>query len=122
MKAEPKSVDEYIAAQPDAAQVTLRRVQSTILKAVPEAEESISYKMPAYKLHGERFLYFAGWKSYYSLYPATRRLIEAFKNELSGYEVVKSTIRIPFSVPVPAKLIERIVKFRAKEAAERAVR
>lgn len=122
MKAEPKSVDEYIAAQPDAAQVTLRRVQSTILKAVPEAEESISYKMPAYKLHGERLLYFAGWKSYYSLYPATRRLIEAFKNELSGYEVVKSTIRIPFSVPVPAKLIERIVKFRAKEAAERAVR
>ena len=122
MKADFHSVDEYIAAQPEAAQAALRRVRSTIVKAVPEAEESISYKMPTYKLHGERMLYFAGWKSYFSLYPVTRSLLEAFKGELGGYEVVKSTIRFPFPAAVPVKLIERIAKFRAGEAKERATR
>jgi uncharacterized protein YdhG (YjbR/CyaY superfamily) len=114
-----KSVDDYIAAQPDEAQRVLRRVRSTIRKAVPRAEEIISYKIPAYKLDGERLLYFAGWKRHYSLYPATQRLIEAFKSDLGTGEIVKNTIRFSLAEPVPAKLIERIAKFRAKEVSER---
>ena len=64
-------------------------------------------------------IYFAGWKQHYALYPVSGRLIAAFKDDLVPYEVDKSTIRFPFSQPVPVKLIGRIVKFRAKEAAER---
>jgi uncharacterized protein YdhG (YjbR/CyaY superfamily) len=114
-----ESVDEYIAAQPKAAQGVLKRVRSIIRKAVPGAEETISYKIPAYKLHGGPLLYFAGWTEHYSLYPATARLAAMFKDELAPYKLSKGTIRFPLSDPVPVKLIERIAKFRAKEVGER---
>lgn len=111
-----KSVDEYIASQPEAVQGLLKRVRNTIRKAVPEVEEMISYQIPAYKLHGRPVLYFAGWKQHYSLYPVTDHVVAAFQDALSPYEISKGTIRFPLSEPVPVKLIERIAKFRAKEA------
>ena len=114
-----KSVDEYIAVQPEAAQGILDRVRSTIRKAVPGVEEVISYQIPTYKLHGGPVLYFAGWRQHYSLYPATDHLVAELKEDLAPYKVNKGTIRFPLSEPVPVKLIERIAKFRAKEVAER---
>jgi len=114
-----KSVDEYISAQPEELRDALKRMRSTIRKAVPEAEEVISYKMPTYKLRGNRVLYFAGWKQHYALYAATDSVVAAFKDELAPYEIDKGTIRFPLSAPVPVKLIERIAKFRAKEVVER---
>ena len=119
-KTDFKSVDEYIAAQPEAVRGALGRVRSAICKAVPGADEMISYQIPAYKLHGDTVLFFAGWKQHYSLYPANDLLVAAFKDELAPYEVNnKGTIRFPLSQPVPVKLIERIAKFRAKDLAER---
>lgn len=115
-----RSVDEYIASQPEATQAVLERVRSIIANAVPGAEEVISYQIPAYKLRGQAVLYFAGWKQHYSLYPATAPLAKAFKSDLAPYDVSKGTIRFPLGEKVPAKLIERIAKFRAKEVAERA--
>jgi len=117
-KTDFKSVDEYIASQPEAVQGILGRVRSAIRKAVPAAEETISYKMPAYKLHKRPALYFAGWKQHYSLYPASGRLVAAFRDELATYHVSKGTIRFPLSQPVPVKLIGSVAKFRAKEVAE----
>ena len=114
-----KSVDEYIASQPDSVQGVLERVRSTIRKAVPEAEEVISYKIPTYKLPGGPVLYFAGWKQHFSLYPATANVVEAFRDEIAPFVVSKGTIRFSLSQPVPVKLIGRIAKFRAKEVAER---
>jgi uncharacterized protein YdhG (YjbR/CyaY superfamily) len=119
-KSDFKSVDEYITTHPKDVQAILQRVRSAIRKALPGVEEVISYQIPAYKLHGGAVLYFAGWKQHYSLYPATDPLVEAFKDELAPYKVGKGTIRFPLSQPVPASLIERIARFRAKEAAERA--
>jgi len=119
-KTDFKSVDEYIASQPDAVQGILGLVRSTIRKAVPGADEVISYRIPTYKLRGGAVLYFAGWRQHYSLYPASEHLVAAFKDELASYKVHKGTIRFPLSEPVPVKLIERIAKFRAKEAADRA--
>jgi uncharacterized protein YdhG (YjbR/CyaY superfamily) len=77
-----KSVDEYIASQPETVQGVIERVRNTIRKASPGAEEVISYKIPAYKLHGNPVLYFAGWRQHYSLYPATDHIVEAFKDDL----------------------------------------
>jgi uncharacterized protein YdhG (YjbR/CyaY superfamily) len=114
-----KSVDEYIASRPQAIQGILGLVRSTIRKALPKAEEVISYQIPAYKLHSGVVLYFAGWKQHFSLYPAGERLVAAFKDELAPYEISKGTIRFPISEPVPVKLIGRIAKFRAQEAAGR---
>jgi uncharacterized protein YdhG (YjbR/CyaY superfamily) len=110
------NVDEYISAQPETAQVVLQLVRSTLRKALPGVEEVISYKIPAFRMHGGIVLYFAGWKQHYSLYPAGERMITAFRNQLASYKVSKGTIRFPLSEPVPVKLIERIAKFRAKEA------
>jgi uncharacterized protein YdhG (YjbR/CyaY superfamily) len=118
-KTDFKSVDEYIASQPEAVQGILGRVRSIIRKAVPEAQEVISYKMPTYTLYGGRLLYFAVWKQHYSIYAATEQVVAAFRDELASYEVKKGTIRFPLSEPVPVKLIGRIAKFRAKEVAER---
>jgi uncharacterized protein YdhG (YjbR/CyaY superfamily) len=119
-KTDFRSVDEYIASQPEAVQGILGRVRSTIRKALPGAEEVISYKIPTYKLPDGPVLYFAGWKKHYSLYPASERVVAAFKDELASYEIKKGTIRFPLSPTVPVKLIARIAKFRAKEVAERA--
>jgi len=118
-KTDFKSVDDYIASQPEAVQGILRRVRSTIRKAVPLAREGISYQMPTYTLYGGRWLYFAVWKQHYSIYAATEQVVSAFQKELARYEVDKGTIRFPLSEPVPVKLIGRIAKFRAKEVAER---
>jgi len=119
-KTDFRSVDEYIATHPEAVRAILQRVRSTIRKAVPGAEEAISYQIPTYKLHGGHVVYFAGWKQHYSLYPATDHLVAAFKDDLAPYEVGKGTIRFPLSEPVPVRLIARIAKFLAKEAGSRA--
>ncbi|MFN0170480.1 MAG: iron chaperone [Bryobacteraceae bacterium] len=113
-----QSVDEYIASKPEAVRGILERVRSVIRKAVPNADEVISYQIPAYKLQGSAVLYFAGWKRHYSLYPATSSLVTAFKDDLAGYEMSRGTIRFPLSERVPVQLIARIAKFRAKEVAE----
>jgi uncharacterized protein YdhG (YjbR/CyaY superfamily) len=115
-----ESVPDYIALHPAAAAATLRLIRRAIRKALPDADEVISYKIPAYRLHGTTAIYFAGWKHHYSLYPASAALVAALKHALAPYEVSKGTIRFPLAEPVPVKLIGRIAKFRAKEAAGRA--
>ena len=115
MKSAFKSVTEYIASKPKDVQVILKRVRSAIRKAVPAAEEAISYQIPAYKLNGAPVLYVAAWKQHYSLYPASNALVEAFKDELAPYKLSKGTIRLPLSEPVPVDLIERIAMFRAEQ-------
>jgi uncharacterized protein YdhG (YjbR/CyaY superfamily) len=117
--ADVKTVAQYIDAQPKAARAVLRRVRAAIRKALPGAKETISYRIPTYRLDDRAVIYFAGWKKHYSLYPCGSRIVAAFKEELAPYEIEKSTIRFPLSEPVPATLIAGIATLRAKEAAAR---
>ncbi len=110
------SVDEYMAAQPEASRAVLERVRGAIRKAVPRAVETISYSIPTYKLDGTAVIYFAGWKRHYSIYPATRLVLDTLAGELAPYEISKGTIRFPLSGRVPVGLIGRIAKLRAGEA------
>jgi len=112
-----KTINDYIAAKPKEVHALLKRLRDAIRKAVPEAEELISYQIPGYKLNGVPLLYFAVWKQHFSLYPANDDLVASFKNELSRYERSKGTIRFPLADPVPVQLIERIAKFRVKQLA-----
>jgi uncharacterized protein YdhG (YjbR/CyaY superfamily) len=114
-----QSVDDYIASFPEAVRDVLGEVRRAIREALPAADEVISYQMPTYKVGSAAVIYFAGWKKHYSLYPASGRLLAEFHEELASYEVNKSTIRFALSAPVPAKLIGRIAKFRAKEVSAR---
>jgi len=114
-KASLVSIDDYIAAQPAPLRPVLERVRAAIRKALPHAEEVISYRMPAYKQDGKVVVYFAGWSRHFSIYPAGARLVEAFQKELASYEVSKGTIRFPLGERVPVGLIRRIARFRLRE-------
>lgn len=116
MKIQPvtfKNVDEYISGFPEETQKLLEQVRATIKKTVPEAEEIISYQMPAYKYHGV-LVYFGGYKNHLGFYP-TPAGIENFKEELSKYKSSKGAVQFPLNEPMPLKLITKIVAFRAKE-------
>ena len=108
-----RSVDEYIAAQPDAVRSKLQQVRAAIRKAVPDAVEGIGYGMPGYKLRGKPMLYLAGFNEHYSLFAASGTFFATLSDELSAYEVRKGTVRFPLDKPVPVKLIGRIAKLRA---------
>jgi len=117
--ADAAGVDAYIAKQPAQAQPVLKRVRRIIRKALPDAGETVSYQIPTYKLHGEYVVYFAGWKQHWSLYPVTERIRTALGSALASYEVSKGTVRFPLADPVPARLVERIVRALARAAEAR---
>ena len=108
-----KTVDEYIASFPKNAQSILEELRQAIRESAPEAEEAISYQMPAFKLNGI-LVWFAAFKNHIGFYPKTSA-IEAFKEELSDYEASKGTIRFPLDRPIPFDLVKKIVKYRVKE-------
>ena len=112
-----KTVAAYIAAQPRAVQPLLTRVRTTIRKALPQATEGISYQMPVYKVNGAMVLYFAAYKKFISIYPATPALLAALGDKLDGKLHHKATLRFPIDAPLPTALIARIAKLRAKEVA-----
>jgi uncharacterized protein YdhG (YjbR/CyaY superfamily) len=114
-----KSVSEYIAGQPAASRDALESVRRTIRRALPAADETVSYKIPAYTVDGATVIYFAGWKAHYSIYPATRGVIAEFGKDMTPYEIKGNTFRFPLDEPIPVKLIERIARFRLKEMRER---
>jgi uncharacterized protein YdhG (YjbR/CyaY superfamily) len=108
-----KTIDEYIATFPEDVQTVLHELRLVIRDSAPEAKEAISYKMPAFKQNGT-LVWFAAFKNHIGFYP-TALGIEAFKSELSGYELSKGTIRFPLDKPIPFDLIHKIVKYRVKQ-------
>jgi len=113
-------VAEYIASQPDEAQPVLQRVRRIIRKALPDAEETISYRIPTYKRNGQYVVYFAAFRHHWSLYPVTGVVRAQLKRELASYEGGKGTVRFPLSEPMPARLVDRIVRKLARAAEARA--
>ena len=118
MKAKPTTVEEYIAGFPKDVQKVLKQVRLAIRLAAPEAVESISYAMPAYKLNGKPLVYFAGYEKHIGFY-ATPTGHEKFKKELSKYKQGKGSVQFPLDEPMPLDLIKRIVVFRKKENEKR---
>ena len=112
-RALPRTIDEYIAGFPPAVQVALRRVRKAIRTAVPEAEESISYRIPIFARDGY-LLYFAAHTNHIGVYPVSPAMKMAVKG-LSKFASGKGTARFPLDKPIPSALIGRMAKFRAKE-------
>lgn len=107
------SVDAYLALQPPRSRVVLRRVRGLVKKLVPEAEETISYQLPAFK-RGRVFIYYAAFASHWSIYPPVRgnpTLLRA----LAKYRGEKGNLRFPLDEPVPYGTIERVIKALAKQ-------
>ena len=108
-----KTIDEYIATFPKNVQVVLEELRQAVRDSAPEAEEVISYQMPAFKLKGI-LVWFGAFKNHVGFFP-TVSAVETFKEELSDYEVTKGTVRFPLNKPIPFDLVKKMVKFRVKE-------
>jgi uncharacterized protein YdhG (YjbR/CyaY superfamily) len=117
-RATPRNIDEYIAGYPGDVQQRLEKIRETIRKAMPRAEETISYQIPCFTLNGKYVIYFAAFKNHISVYPAPRGYDE-FKKELASYEGGKGTVQFPLDKPVPFGLITRIVKFRIAQSRQK---
>ncbi|MEO8712611.1 MAG: DUF1801 domain-containing protein, partial [Parafilimonas sp.] len=109
--------DKYITDFPKETQAALQQVRTAIKKAAPDAEEVISYKIPAYKYHG-MLIYFAGYKNHIGFYP-TASGIKNFQKELSIFKNAKGSVQFPLDKKLPLALITKIVKFRVKENLQR---
>ncbi len=112
------TIDEYILQFSPEVQEILKTIREVIKEAAPDAEEKISYQMPAFAFHGI-LVYFAAFKNHIGFYP-TGSGISAFKQELSGFKGGKGTIQFPLGKPIPYELISRIVKFRVAENVKKA--
>lgn len=112
-KAGFSSIDAYIATFPKEIQEKLEALRTTIRDAAPDAEEKISYQMPAFALNGN-LVYFAAFKNHIGFYP-TSSGIAAFKDEVSAYKGSKGAVQFPLNQPLPLDLVSRIVRFRVAE-------
>ena len=112
MKTKPtfSNTDDYIACFPIQTQKILHQIRKTIKLAAPDAEELISYQMPAFKQNGV-LVYFAAYKKHIGFYPTASGVI-AFQNQILEYKSSKGAIQFPIDKPMPLDLIERIVKYR----------
>ena len=111
---QPKNVDEYLQALPEEMRTTLEKVRQIIKAAAPMAEESISYQIPTYKYHGP-LVHFVARKNYCSFIVVSKSILETFKSELEDYDISGTTIHFTPEKPLPATLIQKIVKARFKE-------
>ena len=114
MNKEIKTVDEYISSFNEETQTKLQVIRQTIKDNAPEAIESISYGMPAYKINKKPLVYFAAFKNHIGFY-ATPTGHEAFKEKLSAYKQGKGSVQFPLNQAIPYSLIEEIIKFRVEE-------
>ena len=109
-----KSVDEYLAGIPEPARSTLNQVRAAIRAAAPpEATETISYRIPAFR-YKEVLVWFAAFSDHCSFFP-TSSIIETFKKDLQGYTISKGTIEFSMDKPLPAALIKKMVKARVAQ-------
>lgn len=111
------SIDEYIDSFPPDVRQILQELRQTIKEAAPQAQETISYRMPTFTLHGN-LVHFAAFSKHIGFYP-TPSGIEAFNEELSRYKRAKGSVQFPMDEPLPLSLIRRIVEYRVRENLER---
>ncbi len=108
-----ESISEYISAFPKEIQLLLHQIRNTIHREAPDAKEAIKYAMPTFLLNGN-LVHFAAYKNHIGFYPIPTG-IAAFKNELSIYKRGKGSVQFPLDKAIPLDLIARIVRFRADE-------
>ena len=109
-----ETVASYFAKFPEASQKRMQQIRALILEKAPEAQESISYGMPAYKTNGKPLIYYAAFKNHIGLY-ATPSGHKHFADALSQYKQGKGSVQFPNEQPLPLDLIAEIIAFRVEE-------
>jgi uncharacterized protein YdhG (YjbR/CyaY superfamily) len=120
-RSKARTIDEYIAGFPSETRAALEEMRAIIREAAPGVDETISYAIPTFDLHGRHLVHFAGYERHVGFYP-TPGGIAAFAHELAGYQTAKGSVQFPLDRPMPADLIRRIVAFRVEEESRRGER
>ena len=114
MQPTSKTVQEYLNKLEPPKKIELERIRALIKQEVPEAEESISYQMPAFKLSGKPLIYYAAFKNHFSIFPTSGPITELTK-ELKPFQTTKGTIKFSLEKPLPDELIKKILQTRIKQ-------
>jgi uncharacterized protein YdhG (YjbR/CyaY superfamily) len=110
-------IDAYLAEVPEPGRGTLETVRRSILAAVPDAEQCISYRMPAFRVHGKVVAGFAAFTHHLAYLPHSGSVLPALAAELAGYEQTKSSLHFAPDTPLPPDLVEQLVSTRLREIA-----
>ncbi len=116
MSDKPQTIDEYLALLSDEKRAALQKLRRAIKSAVPEAEECISYQIPAFRLRGRMLVAFGAAANHCAFYPGAYP-VKAHKDDLKAYDTSKGTIRFQADRPLPAILVRKLVKARIAEKA-----
>ena len=119
-KKKPGTIDEYLANVKPDHRKALQKLRQTIQTAVPNAEECISYGIPAFRLNGRSLVFFGAWRSHCAFYPGSAAMLKNFRHELKNFQTSKGTIRFSPDKPLPVALVKKLVKTRIAENNDRA--
>src|SRR5207249_11809885 len=115
MKRNPKTVDEYLASVNSDHSKALQKIRETVHAVAPNAQECISYGIPAFRLNGRSLVFFGAWANHCSFYPGSSTTLKNFRDDLKGFQVRKGTVRFSPDNPLPITLVKKLVKARIAE-------
>ena len=110
-----REVDEYLRGVEEPKRSTLEQLRRTILEIVPDAEQVISYRVPAFRVGGKTIAGFAAFKDHLSYLPFSGSVLEALAEELRGYTMTKSALHFPVDRPLPTSLVEKLIGVRLEQ-------
>ena len=120
MKRDPKTIDEYLAGVNADHREALQKIRETVHAVAPNAEECISYGIPAFRLNGRSLVFFGAWANHCAFYPGSSTTLKKFRNELRNFQTSKGTLRFSPDKPVPVALVKKLLKARIAENNARA--
>jgi uncharacterized protein YdhG (YjbR/CyaY superfamily) len=109
-------IDAYLDALEEPQQSTLRELRETIQGVIPDAEECISYRLPAFRLGGKVIAGFAAFKNHLSYLPHSGSVLPQLQDELAGYESTKGSLHFPIDAPLPRALVKKLIDVRMSQA------
>ncbi len=114
-KRSPKTIDEYLASVNANHRDALQKIREAIHVVAPNAEECISYGIPAFRLNGRSLVFFGAWANHCALYPGSSATLKKFRNELRDFQTSKGTLRFSPDNPLPVALMKKLVKARVAQ-------
>lgn len=114
-----QEIDDYLANLEEPKRTTLQELRQTIHSIVPEAEQGISYGMPAFRLHGRVIAGFAAFKSHLSYLPHSGSVFAELPDDVAGYVTSKGALQFPIDKPLPKALVKKLIALRLREVPQR---
>src|SRR5258708_36534805 len=111
----PKTIDQYLAGVKADQRSALEKLRRAIRAAAPNAEERISYGIPAFRLNGRALVFFGAWANHCAFYPGSSTTLKKFRDDLKRFQITKGTIRFSPDTPLPPALVKKLVKARIAE-------